>query len=65
MNLHNAPTWLNWLLARLKEPSTWSGASVVAVAAHQFLPGSTADAALAVGAAVGGLLAVLMPENPA
>ena len=65
MNPQNVPAWLNWLLARLKEPSTWSGASVIAVVAHQFLPGAAADATLAVGAAVGGLLAVLIPENVA
>jgi hypothetical protein len=63
MTLQNIPAWLNWLLARLKEPSTWSGAGVVAMVAHQFLPSAIADAALVAGAAVGGLLAVLIPEK--
>ena len=63
MTLPKAPAWFNWLLARLKEPSTWSGAGVVAIVAHQFLPGAIADATLTVGAAIGGLVAVLVPES--
>jgi len=55
--------WALWLAARIREPSTWSGAGVIAIVAHQFLPGAVADAALVVGAAVGGLVAVLIPES--
>lgn len=59
----NYSKWALWLAARVREPSTWSGAGVVAIVAHQFLPGAVADAALAIGAAVGGLIAVLIPES--
>jgi hypothetical protein len=62
MKTFNFSKWTSWLVARLKEPSTWSGAGVVAIVAHQFLPGAVADASLAVGAAIGGLVAVLTPE---
>jgi hypothetical protein len=63
------PFWisglLRWLLARIKEPSTWAGAGLVAVAVHSVAPGPLGDAILALGAAAGGLLAVAAPEKSA
>lgn len=56
---------LNWLLARVAEPSTWAGAGVVAAVVHSIAPGAVGDSILAVGAAVGGLLAVVVPEKSA
>ncbi len=56
---------LNWLLARVEEPSTWAGAGIVAVVVHSIAPGAVGDSILAVGAAVGGLLAVVVPEKRA
>lgn len=58
-------TSLNWLIARVAEPSTWAGAGIVAVAVHSIAPGPLGDAILAVGASVGGLLAVVVPERSA
>jgi len=54
---------LQWVVARIKEPSTWAGASIVAVVVHQTFPGPMGDSILALGAAVGGILAVVMPET--
>lgn len=54
---------LAWVLARLEEPSTWAGAGIVAVAIHSVFPGALGDQLLAVGAAIGGLLAVVVPES--
>jgi hypothetical protein len=54
-----------WLLARIAEPSTWAGTGIVAAMAHSLAPGAAGEALIAVGAAVGGLLAVVVPEKRA
>jgi hypothetical protein len=51
-----------WLLARLEEPSTWAGGGVLAVMAHSYF-GATGDALIAALAALGGFLAMAMPEK--
>ncbi len=55
--------FLIWVLARVEEPSTWAGAGIVAVVVHSMFPGALADSIIAVGAAVGGLLAIVVPEK--
>lgn len=55
--------YLGWLLARIEEPSTWAGASIVAVGIHSIAPGALGDSILTVGAAIGGLLAIIVPEK--
>ena len=52
-----------WVLARAEEPSTWAGAGGGAIALHMVMPGLLGDKAIAVAAAVGALLAVVIPEN--
>ena len=52
-----------WLLARAAEPSTWAGTGVVAAVVHSIAPGAIADGLLASGAAIGGLLAIVVPEQ--
>ena len=55
---------VKWVLARVEEPSTWSGTSTIAVLllfAHT--PGPLEGAILAFGAALGGLLSVILPEK--
>jgi hypothetical protein len=52
-----------FLLARVEEPSTWAGAGIVATIVHSIAPGALGDGVLALGAAIGGLLAVLVPEK--
>ena len=52
----------HWALARLEEPSTYAGGGVLAVLAHTYF-GATGDALVGVLAAVGGLLAVVVPER--
>lgn len=58
-------TALRFLLARVEEPSTWAGAGIVAVVVHSVAPGALGDGVLGVGAALGGLLAVVVPEKSA
>lgn len=52
---------LNYLIARLKEPSTWAGFASLAIAAGIAAP--TYAAVSAVGVAVAGLVAVLMADK--
>ena len=52
-----------WMLARLEEPSTWAGGSVLALAIHAAFPGTLGNAIIAVIASIGGLLAVVVPEK--
>lgn len=56
---------MNWILARLKEPSTWAGIST-ALAGMAFIPHAADIAQLLphVGVVVAGVLAILLPENP-
>jgi hypothetical protein len=56
---------LAWLLDRAKEPSTWAGTGIIAVAVHSAFPGSVGDAILQVGSAAAGLLAVVVAEKKA
>jgi hypothetical protein len=56
---------LAWVVARLKEPSTWAGIAGV-VGSMAFLPHAAQDAQLvsAVGAAVASTLAIVVSEPP-
>jgi hypothetical protein len=55
---------MDWIVSRLKEPSTWAGIATV-VAGASFIPHSTEWAALipSVGVVVGGVLAIVMGEK--
>jgi len=53
----------NWIVARLKEPSTWSGAGVVSLVIHQIWPGVLGDSILSAVAALGGVLSILISEK--
>lgn len=55
-----------WLLARAEEPSTWAGTGILAVLLKSsgIIDADLADHILAIGAAIGGLLAIIMPEKP-
>jgi hypothetical protein len=52
-----------WLIARAAEPSTWAGTGVVAALIHSLAPGLLGDSLLTLGAALGGVLAVIVPER--
>lgn len=52
---------MNFILKRLKEPSTWAGLSVFA--ALFGVPEDQCNAVAAVGAAVAGAVAVFLPES--
>ncbi len=56
---------LNYIVARLKEPSTYAGTGVLAMLAHSFFPdASQAGAVIQFVAAIGGLVAVFLQEGP-
>ena len=59
------PKSIKWFLARIEEPSTWAGTGILAIVLKQsgFIDPAIADHVLAIGAAVGGLLAIVMPEK--
>lgn len=55
---------MNWLAARLREPSTWAGMiTLVSGALHLAISDAMAQAITTVGVAAGGLFAVVMREN--
>lgn len=55
---------MNWLSARLREPSTWAGViTLVSGALHLAISDAMAQAITTVGVAAGGLFAVVMREN--
>jgi hypothetical protein len=58
--------FIEYIAARMKEPSTWAGLSAVLVA-FKVLPddSSTATTLTTVGVALGGLLATIFPEGSA
>lgn len=62
MALSFSPAW-TWLSARMAEPSTWAGTGVVAALVHSLAPGLLGDSLLTLGAALGGVLAVVVPER--
>jgi hypothetical protein len=47
----------------MAEPSTWAGTGVVAALVHSFAPGLLGDSLITLGAAIGGVLAVVVPER--
>jgi hypothetical protein len=55
--------YVDWILSRIEEPSTWAGGSLLAIALHTVAPGALGDAVLAVGASIGALLAIVIPEK--
>ena len=57
---------LAWVLSRIEEPSTWAGAGIVAFALGSVgVAPNVVQASLAVGSAIGGLLAIIIPEKSA
>ena len=56
---------MNWIITRLKEPSTYAGiAALIGGAGAAFIPNATAWAheVVLIGAAIAGALAILLPE---
>jgi hypothetical protein len=53
---------LSFLLARLKEPSTYAGLGALLAAAGIHVPDATLNAAVSAAMALSGFAAVLMPE---
>ena len=55
---------MNWLLRRLREPSTWRGIVWLATVAGLSLRPDQADAIVTVGMALAGLLGVFLRDEP-
>lgn len=55
---------MNWVLARLREPSTWRGLVWLATVAGLTLRPDQAEAMVTVGMALAGLLGVLLRDDP-
>lgn len=54
---------LNWVVERLKEPSTYAGLAIVARSLHLQFTQPQQSAIVTAGIAFAGLLAVLIPEK--
>jgi hypothetical protein len=54
---------MDYLLERLKEPSTWRGLAVLATAAGVTFSPEQMEAIVPVGLAVAGVIGVLAPER--
>ena len=52
-----------WVAARLEEPSTWAGGSLIAILVHMAFPGTIGNAIIAFGGSLGAFLAVVIPEK--
>lgn len=55
--------FLKWALLRLKEPSSWAGFSALLVSAGIALNPQQSQALIALGCAIAGFLAVMLPEK--
>lgn len=53
----------HYILARLEEPSTYAGGSVLATIVAAIFPGHLGTAILAAMAAIGAVLAIVIPEK--
>ena len=53
----------SYLLERMKEPSTWRGLTLLLTALGIPLAPGVADAVIAVGLAVAGLIGAVMPDQ--
>lgn len=56
---------VNYILGRLREPSTWAGAAALFAVLGRPLPVPVVDALPHIGAALAALLAVLVPDRSA
>ena len=62
MNKINFTALLDWVLARLEEPSTWAGGGVLSLVILHVFPGALGAAIITLGASIGGFLAVVIPQ---
>lgn len=54
---------LEWLIARLKEPTTYLGITTIITAAGVTLAPELKEAIVTAGVAVGGMIAILLKEK--
>ena len=63
MGIHLTPAQTAYLLARLRERSTWTGLFGLLSAMGLFIPDQTAQALATAGVGVASALAVLLPDS--
>jgi hypothetical protein len=63
--MKNIDALLGWLGARLKEPSSYAGLGIILMAMHLSIPPDIVKSITYIGMGVGGILAVVFPENGA
>ncbi len=63
--MKNIDALLGWLGARLKEPSSYAGLGIILMAMHLSIPPDVVKSITYIGMGVGGILAVVFPENKA
>lgn len=56
---------MSWIIARLKERSTWLGLVSLASAIGLTLSPELSEAIVSIGLAIGGAIAALWPDHPA
>lgn len=54
---------MNYIINRLKEPSTWSGLGMLAVSLGLGIPPGTIEAVTSIGVGVAGLAAIFLREK--
>lgn len=55
--------WKKYIMARLREPSTWSGIAAISVSLGLGLPPGAMEAVAQVGVGVAGLVSIFMREK--
>lgn len=56
---------MNYIIQRLREPSTWSGLGMLAVSLGLGIPPGTLEAITSIGVGVAGLASILLREKAA
>jgi esterase/lipase len=54
---------IDWLVARLKEPTTWVGITTMLTAAGVSLAPELAESIITAGVSLGGVLAIVLKEK--
>lgn len=54
---------MNWILARIKEPSTWAGLVTILTVAGVAVSPEMKEAVISAGVGIGGLILVIMKER--
>ena len=53
----------SWIVARLKEPSTWAGGGIISIVVHNLWPGVLGDSIQSAIQAICGVVAMIMADK--